>query len=106
MLDRIRMRLNSLFTFLCLLSCGSCQHQAKKPDTFHSLNSSTSTSTSTPQLSEEVIKAKNAPSLESRRDPHVTVAKENPLSAIPWYCILSLVAFDGCTTEKGTHIGK
>jgi hypothetical protein len=74
----------------------------KKPDTFHSLNSSSSTL----QLSEEVIKAKNAPSVEPLKDPHVTVAKENPLSAIPWYCILTLIVFDECTTEKGTHIGK
>lgn len=96
------MKLNSFLAFVCLLSCISCQHQNKKPDTLQSSNPSVSTL----QLSEEVITNKNAQSTEPLKSKDVNVSKGNPLSNIPWYCIISLITFDECTTEKGTHIGK
>jgi hypothetical protein len=96
------MKLNSLFACLCLLSCISCQHQNTQPDVLQSSSSSVSKL----QISEEVIANKNTQAREPLKSKHVTTSKENLFSTIPWYCIISLITFDECTTEKGTRIGK
>lgn len=96
------MKFNLLIACLCVFGCIACQHQNTQPDALQSSNAAAPRL----EISEEVIANKNPPAKEPLQTKAVTIAQENPLSSIPWYCIISLITFDECTTEKGTRIGK